>query len=326
MSEMKPRDPIPLSGPMKDSKPPMTSWSHTVSFYGGSQVITELYDWDTNVPSFITAIPGFARGAVAHVSVTFVECGTGEIADVHDHYFAGGDVLEKVREGFKYGVVSCWRTARKLSSTFPAYTVIDMNTLLDPFIDCQNRYFNTYDYAEISTSGLKSASLKVHMRRRTPRGNTYVAVDVLFDTDGRVVGCDCLIERRAHQYTMRTRPSKSGDMFIRELAYRAPDNRRKKVILFSATSNIDYQKKLRYRGLIEDKSNSNTIASGKRNNNSNRRKAPRGHAWTPEEEAYIAEHSEMTARDLSAKFSVTPKAVERKRAALRQRVDTDKGE
>lgn len=325
MSEIKPRDPAPLMGSMKASKPPMSSWSHTVSFYGGSQVITELYDWDTNVPSFITGVPGFDPGAVAHMSVAFVERGTGEIADVHDHYFAGGDVLEKVREGFKYGVVSCWRTAHKLSSTFPAYTVIDMNTLLDPFIDCQNRYFNTYDYAEITASGLKSASLKVHMRRRTPKGNTYVVVDVLFDMGGRVVGCDCLIERRANQYTMRMRPNKNGDMFIKELARRDPDSRKTKDILFSATSNTDYQKKLRNRRLIVDKLDSKAMASSKRNNNSSKRADSRGHVWTPEEEAYISEHPEMTARDLSAKFNVTPKAVERKRAAIRKRVETASG-
>lgn len=321
MSELKPRDPAPLNGSMKDSKSPMASWSHTVSFYGGSQVITELYDWDANVPSFITDVLGFGPGAVAHMSVTFVERGTGEIVDVHDHYFAGGDVLEKVREGFKFGVVSCWRTSRKLSSTFPAYTVIDMNTLLDPFVDYQNRYFNTYDYAEITASGLKSASLKVHMRRRTPKRNTYVAVDVLFDAIGRVVGCDCLIERRSHQYIMRTRPDKSGDMFIKELAYRAPGNRRKKVVLFSATSNNDYQRQLRYRGLVEDKPDLSANASSKRSNNSSKKKVPRGHAWTPEEEVYIAEHPELTARDLSAKFGVTPKAVERKRAAIRKKED-----
>ena len=107
MSKLKPRDPAPLFGWSDKSRPPMSSWTHTNSFYGGSRVITEFYDWDDITPSFITDTPGFGAGTVAHMSVTFVEQHTGEIEDVHDHYFAGGKALEKVRNDFKFYVVPC---------------------------------------------------------------------------------------------------------------------------------------------------------------------------------------------------------------------------
>lgn len=42
------------------------------------------------------------------------------------------------------------------------------------------------------------------------------------------------------------------------------------------------------------------------------------HSWTPEEEAFILANPDMTARELAAKFGVTAKAVERKRAKLRK--------
>lgn len=322
MSELKPRDPAPLFGWTAGSIPPMSSWSHTNSFYGGSRIITEFYDWDDNVPSLITDIPGFSTGTVAHMSATFVERHTGEVEDVHNHYFAGGKALEKVRSDFKFAVVPCWRIARKLSSDFPAYTAIDMNTVLDPFVDCQYQYGHWYNYAEIDFSKLKSASLKVHMRRKTPKGNTFVLADVLYGRDGQVVGCDCEIERRGHLFTIRMRPGRDGTMFIKKLTHSTPARRWDKILLFSATSVRDYQEQLRRRGLIKEKSEAEPPAMRKRSSKTIKNDNHRGHAWTPEEEAYIAEHPELTARELATKFGVTPKAIERRRAVIRKRSNT----
>lgn len=141
MSELKPRNPAPIVGSKFWSSSSMSPWSQTVSHYHGSRIIDQQYKWDTDVPSGITKIPGFDSGSIAHMTITFVKFPSGEIIDVHDHYFAGGVALEHVRKGFKNGVVSCWRTAHKIAHTFPAYTTIDMNTILDPFVDDQSQYF-----------------------------------------------------------------------------------------------------------------------------------------------------------------------------------------
>lgn len=321
MSELKPRDPKPLLGGKTGSRPPLSPWSHTVSSYGGSRIITEFYRWDEEVSPIITDIPGFSADAVAHMTITFVERHTGEVIDVHDHYFAGGEALEKIRRDFKFVVVPCWRIARKLSSGFPAYTTIDMNTVLDPFIDCQPRYGHWGEYAEIEFSKLKSATLKVSMRRKTPKGGTFVIAEVLYGKDGRVVGCDCDIERRGHRYSIRMRPGSNGRMFIKQLTHYDPAFRGEKIVLFSSTGAGDFRAKLRKRGLIKEEPDSSTPAAVKPSGKAKKNKAPRGHSWTPDEEAYIAGHPELTARELAAKFGVTPKAIERRRAAIRKKAD-----
>ena len=42
------------------------------------------------------------------------------------------------------------------------------------------------------------------------------------------------------------------------------------------------------------------------------------HVWTPEEETFILDHPHLTARELAARFGVTRKSIERKRAKLRR--------
>ena len=49
------------------------------------------------------------------------------------------------------------------------------------------------------------------------------------------------------------------------------------------------------------------------------RTSSKAHSWTAEEERFLLEHDNMTARDLAEHFGVSRKAVERKRAKLRKR-------
>lgn len=315
---LKPRNPDNCSHWFDLDKPPLSSWTHTNSFYDGTRIITEFYDWNADGSDRIGEIPGFTSDDVARLTITYVERHTGEVVDIHHHSFIGGQTLENVRRDFKVKFMPCWSVARKLVSSFPARTMIDFNRTLDPFIDYQSKYFLLTDYAEVMGSRLKSVDYVVRFVEATPKSNARVRLDLHYTKEG-IAGCDCIIERRTKKYRLRMRKSKR-DVFIKRIdEYESTDSYHGRwAIRFSSTCSSDYHKQLICRGIESPAPPSNRFEKpGKARKAKAGMTSSRAHRWTKEDDSALLANSGMTARELAQMIGVTPKTIERRRAKLR---------
>lgn len=192
-------------------KPPFESWYRTNSFYDGRVVIREHFEWDSVIPDFMSDVAGFQAKDICHLKDTFVELNTGEIKDTHHYYFAGGDLLRKIRLDFKSQVMGYWKLARKIDPDFPSHTIADFSNLLDPFVDDQPKYFSVgMEYARISKSRLKKYPIQVDVRGGTNKGTSWSSSELFYSPNGKIEGLDCLIRRRSRNYSLRLRSCSKG--------------------------------------------------------------------------------------------------------------------
>lgn len=318
--ELSKREPAPTVGNLDSSKLPMAPWEARTDYYGGEVSILERYEWDQSVPSWVGSVPGFAPQHVNHMRVTFVELHTGEIQDVHEHYFASGPVLEKIRVDFKQYVMSCWHMARKIYSGFPHHTIVDLPKLLDPQRDNQARYFNASDYARICPSRLKSYALSAIVKGATEKRNSSFTAEMFYGMSGDLEGLDCHIERRNDLYEMRARRSPDGGVYVSSIKLGKRANCTLSwSTMFEAKSYRKYVEAMVDRDLTvkpKSKKSSNGLKDAQRNSQSPVRKQ---HVWTPDDERFLTDHPEMTHRQIAEKLGVSTKAVERKLASLRKK-------
>lgn len=302
-------------------RPPFSSWGQTNSFYGGSQIIREQFDWNTAIPSSISIVPGFISKDFAHLKQSFIDVHTGEILDVHHHYFAGRSNLNKIRTDFKQFVHEYWKLARKIAPSFPKYTYVNMDAVLDPFIDNQPRWFWPSDYAEIFISKLKSARINVVLEGETPKKTTHVRIEMMYGVAGQFAGCDCRVIRSNRTQFLRIRNS-SGKIFIKQIA--CQDAAGSKEILFEASCYGRYIRKLQLRGLLSKDDNQQLFSlnsSATKNKNQSASLNSR-HYWTKEEDQFLLSDHGLTYRELADRFNVTKRSVERHMARLRKSKNT----
>lgn len=304
------------------SRSPFSSWCRTTSYYDGRVQIKEIFEWDREIPAIFQTVPGFDAECICHLKDTFIELHTGEVEDVHNYYFAGGDLLKKIRLDFKKQVMKLWQMARKIDPSFPHHTTADLANILDPFIDDQPRYFSAgIEYALISRSRLKSYPIQVDVRGGTNKGSSWSRSEIFYGESGRIEGLECLIRRRNRNFTLRLRNSPHG-LYIKRIESDFKDGERH-YPSFDVNSYKQYEAALIKRGLMEaqvekPKKKDVTCNSKKLNTATGRKR----HVWTADEERFIVEHPELTLGNLAERFSVSVKAVERKRAALRKKSDS----
>lgn len=300
-----------------ENKPPLSSWSRRTNFYGGNVLIEERFDWDGEVPVIFGEINGFETSQICHLKDTFVELHTGEIEDVHDYYFAGGGTLEKIRVDFKTEIMSLWQMARKIDRHFPHHTTSDLANILDPLTDNQPVYFDGSSYAAIKRSRLSSCPAMIEVQGGTDKGTSWTKAEIFYGYSGNVEGLDCEVRRKNKYHRLRLRNSPDG-LYIKKIETDAKLGE-KPSPAFEVKGYRQYKIALISRGLIKlDESKKPRSDSSSKNC-----KAKKLHAWTHDEEDFLLSHPELTARELAAKFSVSMKAIERKRAALRAKQSQD---
>ncbi len=298
-----------------ENKPPLSSWSRRTSFYDGNVLIEERFDWDDEVPVIFGEIDGFETSQICHLKDTFVELHTGEIEDVHDFYFAGGEALEKIRMDFKTKVMPLWQMARRIDCHFPHHTTSDLANILDPLTDNQPVHFNSSSYATIKRSRLSGCPAMVEVEGGTDKGTSWTKAEIFYGYSGNIEGLDCEVRRKSKYHRLRLRNSSNG-LYIKKIETDAKLGE-KPAPTFEVKGSRQYKKALISRGLIKsDGPKKPRLDSSGKKCRANK-PAKKFHAWTNDEEDFLLGHPGLTARELAAKFSVSMKAIERKRAALR---------
>lgn len=232
---------------LDESKPALSSWSRTHQFYGGASVITEFYNWSSAPRSAYANIPGFE--CAYELTVTFVERHTGVIEDTHYHFIASGTTIEKIKGDFRNLIFPLWKTARQLVPGFPAYTLTNLENILDPATDNQPRYFNFFPgYIELKSPTLKGSYLTASFSTITQKGSAQYTTDIQYGSTGEINAVDCLIRRRNEYYKLRIRNSARG-LFPRSIDY-FKSGAENKLRQFEATSYSNYIQTATKRGIV----------------------------------------------------------------------------
>lgn len=231
---------------LDDSKPALSSWRHTHQFYDGASIITELYSWDNKPNSPYSSISGF--DCAYELTITFVERHTGEVEDTHYHYVASGGTISKIKRDFKKRVFPLWKVARRLVSDFPAYTLTNLENILDPAINNQPEYFGLRPgYIELKAPTLKGSALTASFTTVTQKGTAQYFTDIQYNRLGEINAVDCLIRRRSDCYELRIRNSANG--LYPKMIDHYKIGRKDKNRLFEATSYSDFALRTNKRGI-----------------------------------------------------------------------------